>query len=201
MKMSKQINLLPPIDQKEISIEHSRQSLKVLRGLTIIFFTALPLLLFSIVTIQSRYIRSTQEQINTSLSAIKKTPGLDTMLTVKNGLAALPKLYQKRVLVSDIFKVLPGVSSTSIQLTGLTVNSDGTVVFSGSSNSYNSIYKFFEALKQSGKNADPSVVNNPNAKGHFSNLKLEDVGGISGGRVAFKITGNYNRPPVEVKND
>lgn len=198
--MNKQINLLPPAEKKEIMSELSSQNLKSMSRLALIVLAVLPVILFTIYRFQMSSINNNQKEINASVSTIRRTVDLDTMLTVKDGLAVLPDLYKTRTAFSDFYSVLSSVSNPSIQLTNLQVDSDGRTVFSGSSNSYNNIYRFFEVLKNSGRKPSANTGADSSTTGHFSNLKLQEIGGVSGGRVAFKITGNYNRPVEDTKN-
>jgi hypothetical protein len=127
------------------------------------------------------------------MQKVASTPDIYTMLTVKDHLTSLPSLYKQRLLVSDLFKILPNVTTTDIHLSSLKVGTDGTIEFTGTANSYAAVNKFFVALQRAGTKYDPEKVSDPSLQGQFTGLVLQNVGGISGGQVTFNIKGHYSQ--------
>lgn len=189
--MRTQVNLLPSTKQDKLKASRTRQLVITVGSVVLLAAIALPIVLFVSKSTQSVVLNRTQSQINERMQKIATTPDIYTQLTVKDHLGSLPALYKQRLLVSDLFKILPNVITTEVRLNSLKVGTDGTIEFAGTANSYAAVNKFFVALQRAGTEFDPNKVADPSTTGQFSGLVLQNVGGISGGQVSFSIKGRY----------
>lgn len=194
--MAQQVNLLPKTKQEKIQASRVRQLSITIGSIILLGAVALPLILFISKTTQGIVLKRTQASIDKNQATIEGTPNIVTMLTVQQHLDALPGLYSQRVYVSDLFNILPNVINTDVKLTSLKVTTDGTIQFVGTSSSYGAVNKFFVSLNAYGANYDPNKVSGPVVSGKFSDLKLENVTGISGNQVTFTINGRYSQSVI-----
>jgi len=187
-----QVNLLPQKKQENLKAKRLRQLVITTGSVVLVVAIALPIVLFVAKSGQNLVLKRTQNQIDERISTIKSTPDITTMLTVKDHLASLPELYEQRLLVSELFKILPNVTPTQVKLSSADVSADGSITFTGTASSYSAIQKFFVALQRAGDNYDPEKVDpDPNVSGQFSEMVLESVNGTSGGQVSFTILGRF----------
>lgn len=187
------VNLLPSTKQEKLKASRLRQVVISVGSIILLAAVALPVVLFVSKSAQGVVLKRTQSQIDERKQKVASTPDIFTMLTVQNNLNSLPPLYKQRLLVSDLFKILPNVLSTDIRLTSLKVGTDGSIEFTGTSSSYAAVNKFYVALQRAGTQHDPEKVADPSLKGQFNDLVLSNVSGISGGQVTFSIKGRYSQ--------
>lgn len=191
--MRTQVNLLPSTKQDKLKASRTRQLVITVGSVLLLAAIALPIVLFVSKSTQIVVLKRTQTQIDERMKQVEETPNIHTMLTVQADLASLPSLYSQRLLVSDLFSILPSVTPTDVKLSSQKISTDGSIEFTGTASSYAAVNKFFEALQRAGTKYDPNKVPDPNATGEFSDLVLLNVGGISGGQVSFSIKGKYSQ--------
>lgn len=191
--MVAQVNLLPGLKQDKLKGKRTRQLIISIGTAAIVIGIAVPIVLFVYKSTQSLLLSRTQNSIDEKVETIRSFPDITTMLTVKDDLSDLPALYGRRVFLSELFRVLPTATPQEVKFNSLEFNGSGGFTIVGNTNSYRSVEKLFEALKQLSVEVKIDRVDpDPQANGDFRNLQLLEESGLSGDEVSFTISGLFN---------
>lgn len=198
--MNKQINLLPSLKQERLQEVRMRRIIVGTATAILILSIALPLILLLTRSGQSIVLNRVQKGIDDKLTQLRETENITTILSAQDHLDALPDLYHQRLLVSQLFKILPSVIPQEVSLSDLQIAADGTITFSGTANSYTAVEKFYNGLILADVNdfnierAEP----NPAVNGHFTDLVLENVSGLTGREIGFTISGRFDQTILQL---
>lgn len=140
------INLLPDVHQDKLRAQHQRQLL--ITGTVLVVAVALVSVigLFVFTLAQGIRLHSLQNQITQRENQQKQFPDLENLVTTQQNLAALPKLYQGRVYITDFFAALSAASPTAIAISSAGLNSNNLSV-SATARGYSNAAKFVKALQ------------------------------------------------------
>ena len=191
--MVAQVNLLPGLKQDKLKGKRTRQ-LAISIGVTVaVIAIVVPVILFAYRSTQSLVLSRTQKSINEHLDTIRNFEDIDTMLSVKDNLNDLPALYNRRLYISELFKILPAATPQEVRFSSLEITSSSGFTIVGRTDSYRAVEKLFEALKQLSVEVKINRIEpDPQANGDFQNLLLLEQSGLSGDEVSFTITGQFN---------
>lgn len=192
--MVKQINLIPVSKQESAKQSRVRRLITSIATAVIVVSIGVPLLLLGISGSQKFLLNRTQGQIDERKNQLRQVENIATMLTVKDHLASLPALYDKRLFASELLLYISSVLPQEIRLSSVEIDAaTSTIQFSGTAPTYTSAEKFYKALLVAGTDLKPdSVEPNPNLTGLFTNLTLQDVSGPSGTEVNFTINASFS---------
>lgn len=185
--MAVRVNLLPDLRQAKLRARHHRQLAAGLATLVCAASIGVVVMLFAYVQVQGLRIHQLQGSINEKQATFLATPELEKMLTTQAHLAALPQLYDQRVLMTRFFNILGTISPRDLALQSLSIDETNTLKITGQARSYALATKLAKALEASnvtiGQDAKPD--NQP----HFLNVALADVtSDTTNGKVNFSLS-------------
>lgn len=192
--MAMQVNLLPASKQQRLQAKRIRRMILTGIVLVLIVTVALPLVLLATTATQNLLLKSTQDSIDERLGIIRGTENIDTMLTVKDHLDSLPALYAQRLIITELLNSLPSVTPQPVRLTKLSLDSTaGSLVFTGTANSYATVEQFYQALRQAALEIDPNRINpDPETEGYFTAVTLNNVSAENTeNEVLFEISAQF----------
>ncbi len=147
-----QLNLLPDLKKEFINAQKAKNAVVTISILVTLAALGLSALLFVYVTfVQQLQINLASENIKREVQELKDIPDVDKYLTIQNQLESLPALHNAKGVSSRLFSFLSvlnpsapnSVSLSSLQLVSL----DKTIVFTGSTASFETLNIFIDTLK------------------------------------------------------
>ncbi len=191
--MVKQVNLLPDSKQVRLRAQRARKLSIVISSIIMAVAIGVPVLLLAIKGSQALLLNRTQDRIDQHKATLQSTPNITTMLTVKDHLSSLPSLYEQRLVVSELMAFLPSVLPAEIRLSNIEIDTSGGLTLSGVSPSYAGVDRLYRALLVAGDLQDPNrVEDDPQIRGYFTSVVLENASGPSGSEVNFTIKASFD---------
>lgn len=147
-----QLNLLPDLKKEFVKAQKTKALVISSSILVTLAAIGLSVLLFVYVTfLQQVQINLATDDINKKSQEVKAIPDIDNYLTIQNQLKALPELHNGKGSYARLFDFLavlnPGAPN-NISLSNVQISStEGTVVFTGTTASFESMNVFVDTLK------------------------------------------------------
>lgn len=188
--MSTKINLLPDVRQAKIQDKSRRRlAVAVMAGSVMVLIGAL-LLGFLTEQAQRLTINSLTNSIKDKKTQINNTPDIKTMLSLQARLAALPKLYSDRVLMTKLNKVLSGLEPSDTAFTDLSIDNNHQLTFNATGKTYLTAARIAKALEASNVSVGDgaAATNEP----YFSDVQLSAVTSDSG-TTTYSVTATVNQ--------
>jgi Tfp pilus assembly protein PilN len=190
-----EFNLLPDLKMERVKTTRTR---KTVFGIAFLACAAslavLALLFFTAYIVQKTQLSSASKDIAAANQELKKTAGLQEVLTVQNQLKTIPKLHQEKHIVSRLFTYLPQVTPTNVSINSIIVDfAANTIQISGTADSHHAVNTFIDTLKFT----KYTVVNDNTPKDAFP-VVIESNFTISGNQVTYQIDIQYD--PVLFSN-
>lgn len=188
--MSTKINLLPDVRQAKIQDKSRRRlAVAVMAGSVMVLIGAL-LLGFLTEQAQRLTINSLTNSIKDKKTQINNTPDIKTMLSLQARLAALPKLYSDRVLMTKLNKVLSALEPSDTAFTDLSIDNNHQLTFNATGKTYLTAARIAKALEASNVSVGDgaAATNEP----YFSDVQLSAVTSDSG-TTTYSVTATVNQ--------
>ena len=171
------INLLPDTRQIKQRAHKRRQLVGAIATAICIACGVVILLLSLSVASEAVLIGRTNDDIAKNKAQLEAVPGIIDALTAQQHLDSLATLYAGRIYVTKFFAAYTAVNPTDVALNALTINSDNTMLATGTGKSYASVTKLVHAL-EAAKNTDSTK--------QFTAVDLQSAGRQTGG-VNFSL--------------
>lgn len=186
------INLLPEVRQNKIKAKRQRQ-LAITSAVAVCAVSLGVVAVLALITGgQALLIGQLQRDIDTTTAEIKKDQELPRILTVQSHLASLNKLYDSRVYMTSLFKLLPSVTPGEFALSSFSLDANGLISVTGTARSNAVVDKFVKALEAGRDDKSP---NQP----HFSNAVITSITKDDSGKASFSMTLQLNSGVTNAK--
>ncbi len=183
--MATAINLLPDVKQKKNTAKRRRQSVSAITFIAIIACVGVIVMVLIFKAGQRLRINQLQHQIDDKKQQVQSQTELPKALTVQAHLAALPGLYEKRVLMTKLFEALQNFSLRDISVGTADVDSSNVLKIAGTARTYTTVTKFARALEA----ANVTIGSGANATNqpYFSDIQISHATN-SDNKVDFDLT-------------
>lgn len=194
-----QLNLLPDLKKEFITAQKAKNAVISVSILTTLAALGLSGLLFVYVTfVQQLQINVASDNIKREMQELKDIPDVDKYLTIQNQLKSLPELHNSKGINSRLISflsVLNPSAPNSVSLSGLQmVNLDKTIVFTGTTASFETLNVFIDTLKNAQISYKIEGQGDPTTEKVFDQVRIQTsslVNLANQGSVSFTVKAIY----------
>lgn len=203
-----QFNLLPDIKKEYINSKKTKALVISVSIITTMVAIGLSVLFFLYVTfVQQLQVSLITGDIKKKSDVLNGIHDLSKYLTIQNQLSALPNLHAQKGAYSRLFTFLPVLNPSApnnVTLTTLQFSQDDkTIVFTGSTATFESLNIFVDTLRNAQVNYTPPGATTAKSDKMFSDVAVENsvIARISNQmQVTFTVQTTYNSAAFDSQN-